>query len=213
MGSMLDKLKANKAKAAELAATKAAETPAKPSGFTFNSKPKAQAKPSAVPLASQEATQPKTTERAPVGSTQVDVAVADSPEVANALQPEPLQGESPATAPALELPEGMEEQQQGFIQTLESLTECFEDVDLVPQITRTILNDLQTYPEFIQMVSDSNRNQMLLGMYKSMNVARASKAKAVAKKPKKATTAASAKKESAGALMDEMGFEDMFGDM
>ena len=212
MVSALEQMRINREKSEKLKAE------SKPATSAFNmknfgkttlpSKPQAQVVGSKV---TPDATQPLSVG---VGATATEVSgaktlasdhVEDSPdEIA------PLEGESNAVEDAKSLPEGIDEQQIAFVESLRSLEACFEDVDLVPQIIRTILVSLQEHPEFIEMLSDENRHQMMKGTYKAMGIARASKAKKVSKK---SPTKASAKAASAAATREELGFDDMFKDM
>lgn len=126
--------------------------------------------------------------------TEVDLHVSTS-----------LPGESPAANSPLDLKPEVAERMKMFTDSLDTLRAAFDDVELMPQIVRQIMLDMQETPEFLEMLSDKDINLMMDSFYKTMAIARASKEKKKVSKKKTVST----KGAEANALLDDMGFGEM----
>jgi hypothetical protein len=94
-----------------------------------------------------------------------------------------------AQAPERELPPEITHQQQGFVNLLDSIYEILVEPELFGQAVRTIMSELQTHQEYIQLVSDRDVNTLIRGMRQTMGLARARKVEKATKRgaPKKPT--------------------------
>lgn len=96
-----------------------------------------------------------------------------------------------ATAPERELPEDLDHQQQGFVGLLDSIYEILTEPELFAQAVRTIMSELQSHPEYEQLVGDKDVHTLIKGMRATMGLARMRKAEKKAKTssraPKKST--------------------------
>jgi hypothetical protein len=89
-----------------------------------------------------------------------------------------------ATAPERTLPPEITHQQLGFVNLLDSIYDILQDSDLFAQAVRTIMSELQTNVEYIQLVSDRDVHVLIRGMRQTMGLARVRKAeKATKRKP------------------------------
>ena len=108
--------------------------------------------------------------------------------------------EIPATAPERKLPEGLDEQQQSFVQSLDNIYNVLSDPELFGQMIRMIMTELQSNPQYIQLITDDDVAVMIRGMRESMGLARMRKAE-----KKRGTTSAKSKKAAeSNEILDEL---------
>lgn len=112
--------------------------------------------------------------------------------------------EIPAQAPERQLPEGLDEQMQGFVKSLDSIYTVMDDPELFAQMIRSIMMELQSNPQYIKLICDDDVAAMIRGMRESMGLARIKKETAKAKRA--GTGGAKAKKSSpkADAMLDDL---------
>lgn len=86
--------------------------------------------------------------------------------------------ESPATAPARELPESMNAQQQEFLANLDQLyrPEVFGDIPLVQQCIRGLVVEMRENPNYVELVHDDDRHMMIKALIETLGLAKVTKA-------------------------------------
>lgn len=87
-----------------------------------------------------------------------------------------FQDEIPADAPDRELPEGLGESQLAFVTLLNSVYEVMHDPELFGQMIRTIMQEMQEHPDYMDLVADQDVHVMIRGLRSSMGLAKIKKA-------------------------------------
>lgn len=92
------------------------------------------------------------------------------PEAGPAAQAFP--DEIEATAPARELPADLSAQQLNFVESLDVIYTVLHDPDMMGQAIRSVMQELQESPEFIQLVSDHDVHTMIKAIRNVMGIAK-----------------------------------------
>lgn len=98
----------------------------------------------------------------------LDVSEIESAPAAGPAFPDEIE----ATAPARELSPDLTKQQLQFIESLDVIYTVLHDPDMLGQTIRSIMQDLQENPEFIQQVSDHDVHTMIKGIRSVMGIAK-----------------------------------------
>lgn len=89
--------------------------------------------------------------------------------------------EIPATAPARELPADLSDSQRAFVVQLDSIYEIVHDPELFGNMIRTIMQELQEQPEYMNLIADQDVHTMIRGLRSSMGLAKIKKAEKATK--------------------------------
>lgn len=95
---------------------------------------------------------------------------SDIPESGKTTQAFP--DEIEATAPARELPADLSAQQLNFVESLDVIYTVLHDPDMMGQAIRSVMQELQESPEFIQLVSDHDVHTMIKAIRNVMGIAK-----------------------------------------
>ena len=103
-----------------------------------------------------------------------------------------------ATAPARELPADLSAQQLNFVESLDVIYTALHDPDMMGQAIRSVMQELQESPEFIQLVSDHDVHTMIKAIRNVMGIAKIRKEEKSTKR-----TAGTRTKRTASSKFDE----------
>lgn len=106
-----------------------------------------------------------------------DIAGMDSTMIpANTASSDPVSSwfsdEIEATAPERVIPEDINANQLGFIESLDSIYQTLNDPDMFGQQVRLIMMELQENPEYVKLVADQDVHVMIRAMRNTMGLAR-----------------------------------------
>lgn len=122
-----------------------------------------------------------------------------------------MEGETPATAPTRELPADLDEQQQQFVGSLDSLYGLLFDAEMFGQVTKNIMIELQNNPQYVKLIADEDVNIIVRGMRESMGLARIKKTESKASRGS-GTSKSKEKKVNAQVADALADLDSMFGD-
>lgn len=118
---------------------------------------------------------------------QTDKEIVDDPESTEiAIIPNPMQGESKASEPVIDIPPELNEQQQRFLENFNRIPETMHDADLLGAVMEDIMQELSANPDYKEFMSDECLEVMMRGLTETFKIVKASKA-AKSKTPKKKT--------------------------
>lgn len=80
-----------------------------------------------------------------------------------------------ATAPDRDLPADVTTEQLSFVESLDGIYQVLHDPEMFGQLVRIIMMELQEYPEYERLMSDSDIHVMIAGMRRTMGLARVRK--------------------------------------
>lgn len=100
-----------------------------------------------------------------------DTADTEKPEPQKANPREMMPGEVPASSANESQPGDMDAKMQAFKALVDKVPTLFDDADLMGQALRKIMSDLQTNPEFFEMLVDENIHNMVRGFKDTMGAA------------------------------------------
>lgn len=90
--------------------------------------------------------------------------------------------EMPATAPTRELPADLDAQQKMFIESLDGIYHVLDDPEMFGNLIRSIMMELQDYPEYQKLIVDQDVHVMIRAMRNTMGLARVKKQESKAKR-------------------------------
>lgn len=85
--------------------------------------------------------------------------------------------ESLPSAPPRELPDNISEQQQKFVDALDGIHKAFQDPEILSNMLRTVMVELQETPELMELVEKEDLQMMVRGMRETLGYIRQTKAK------------------------------------
>jgi hypothetical protein len=93
-----------------------------------------------------------------------------------------FQDETPATKPTRELPEGLDKDQLGFVDLVDSIYDVMHEPDLMGGAIRNIIIELKSHPEYMKLVAPDDIRVWVRGMRSAMGLAKIKKAETKAKR-------------------------------
>lgn len=88
----------------------------------------------------------------------------------------------PATAPVRELPPELDEQQKGFVKSLDAIYSLHAEPDLFVNMVSKIMSDMADNPALADLLADEDSNAMIRGLRQSAGLAQVKKQESKAKR-------------------------------